>query len=320
MKGLSLYRTWDVRFFGSRRTIDLPKPVKVSKTVDVSKPVLALPQQKRKRKRALVLAYGFDAIGFDINGAPRHPAENFDVEFCRFPDNPRLDQADGVIIPQGIFEKFVDGNSWPASTTVRVHKQQLLECERQVMKLFNEGKWGCFLVDAITDFVPCGYGSRRCDDTDLCKRILNRFRIGRSLIRETPCSWTTVGEFSKYFREYGVAKTAFDIRTSEHSEGQVLGEVDKTTVAFELGSRLFFLPVHSMRHDRNGAMELAETVSSAIIAYRKTHPVGPPFQADGVEFGAEQKLPSEPPEHLKLTSLRQPELPARKTYQAVPSG
>jgi hypothetical protein len=67
-------------------------------------------------------------------------------------------------------------------------------------------------------------------------------------------------------------------------------------------------------------MELAETVSSAIIAYRKTHPVGPPFPADGVEFGAEQKLPSEPPEHLKQTGLRQPELPARKNYQAVPSG
>jgi hypothetical protein len=91
-------------------------------------------------------------------------------------------------------------------------------------------------------------------------------------------------------------------------------------VAFELRSRLFFLPVHSMRHDKTGALELAETVSSAIVGYRQKHPAGPPFPVDGFEFGAEQKLPSDSLEHLKQTSLRQPELPARKNYQAVPSG
>jgi hypothetical protein len=47
----------------------------------------------------------------------------------------------------------------------------------------------------------------------------------------------------------------------------VLGEVSKTTVAFELFSRLFFLPFHSTRLDQNGAQEPAETVSLAIVGY-----------------------------------------------------
>ncbi|MGD1020004.1 MAG: hypothetical protein ABSA12_11895 [Verrucomicrobiia bacterium] len=264
-----------------------------------------------------VVVYGFDAIGFDIGGQPIHLGDNVEVEFCPFPNTPRFDQADGVIIPQGIFEKFVDGTSWPASTTVEVYERQLLECDRQLVNLLRDGKWVCFLVDAITDFVPNGYGSRRCHDTDLCKRMLNRFGIGRSLIKETPSSWTKVNEFARYFRNYGVAKTAFDIRWSEYSEGRVLGEVNETTVAFELLSRLFFLPFHSMRHDKNSAKELAETVSMAIVDYRQKRLVELPPWVDDFEFGGEQKLQSELRELLDQSIRRQTELQTWKNYKAV---
>jgi hypothetical protein len=106
--------------------------------------------------------------------------------------------------------------------------------------------------------------------------MLNRFGIGRTLITEVPCSWTPVGEFGKYFRDHGVARTAFDIGKWDRSKAQVLAEVGETAVAFELLGRLFFLPFHSMRHDRNSAGELAEAVSSAIIAYRQKHVAGRP--------------------------------------------
>jgi len=211
----------------------------------------------------------------------------------------------------------VDGDSWPASTTVRVYERQLLECDRQLANLFRDGKWVCFLVDAITDFVPNGYGSRRCHDTDLCKRMLNRFGIGRSLIKETPSSWTKVNEFARYFRNYGVAKTAFDIRWSEYSDGRVLGEVRETTVAFELLNRLFFLPFHSLRHDKNGAKELAETVSSAIVDYRHKRLVELPSWVDGFEFGVEQRLQSELRELVEQGSRRQTELLTWRNYKAV---
>ena len=281
--------------FRSRKKLEVPQRVDVPKTFDAPNPVL--PLEPRKPKQATVLAYGFDTIGFNFDSSPTFHTENIEVEFCLFANTPRLDQSDGVIIPQGIFEKFVDGTPWPSSTTVRVYEQQLLECDRQVANLLEGGKWACFLVGAITDFAPYGYGVRQCNDTDLCKRILNRFGIKRCLIKETPCSWTRVNEFSRYFREYGVARTAFDILWSEHPEARELGEVGKTTVAFELFGRLFFLPCHPMRHDKTGSTELAETVSSAIVGYQKKRMVEQPTRGDRLEFGVKEKPPSEPPEH-----------------------
>ena len=273
----------------------MPEQVDVPTTFDAPEPVLAI--QSQKPNRVTVLAYGFDTIGFDFDGPATYLTESAEVEFCPFANTPRLGQADGMIIPQGIFEKFVDGTPWPSSTTVRVFEQQLLECDRQVANLLEGGKWVCFLVGAITDFAPYGYGFRSCNDTDLCKRILNRFGIKRSLVKETPCSWTRVNEFSRYFREYGVARTAFDILWSEHPEARELGEVGQTTVAFELSGRLFFLPCHPMRHDRTGANELAETVSSAIIGYQKERRMEQPARGDRPEFGVKEKPPSEHQEH-----------------------
>jgi hypothetical protein len=282
-------------FFGSRSKFKVPKRVDVPTTSDAPKPVLSL--QSRKPEQVTVLAYGFDTIGFHFDSSPTSLTENTEVEFCPFANTPRLDQADGVIIPQGIFEQFVDGTPWPSTTTVRVYEQQLLECDRQVANLLEGGKWACFLVGAITDFAAYGYGFRQCNDTDLCKRVLNRFGIKRSLIKETPCSWTRVNEFGRYFREYGVARTAFDISWSEHPEARELGEVGKTTVAFELFGRLFFLPCHPMRHDKTGATELVETVASAIIGYQEKRMMEQPTRGDRLEFGVKEKLPSEPQEH-----------------------
>jgi len=58
-------------------------------------------------RQVKVIAYGFDAIGFECPGpAPLHPAEGVSLVFRDMTDSTRLDEFDGAIIPQGLFERF----------------------------------------------------------------------------------------------------------------------------------------------------------------------------------------------------------------------
>jgi hypothetical protein len=52
-----------------------------------------------------IIAYGFDVLGFSPSESVS-VGDDAEVEFLPFRGNGALDQADGVIIPQGIFEKL----------------------------------------------------------------------------------------------------------------------------------------------------------------------------------------------------------------------
>src|SRR5581483_10790218 len=97
-----------------------------------------------------IVAYGFDAAGFDVKeGEMPYPGPP--VEFRRFGDGSSLENADGVIIPQGIFDKIHTRKSMLGPKTEVDVDRLLLDRQRQVCNLVRARQWVCFLVGDIVD-------------------------------------------------------------------------------------------------------------------------------------------------------------------------
>jgi hypothetical protein len=121
--------------------------------------------------KSKIFAYGFAAARFVTHHEPVDGGDIGQIEFINFYHPASLETADGVIVPQGIFEKFqLYKSTFGPRTTVTVDKAWLLERERQVFNLLRAGKWVCFLVGEIIDEKSQGIYLESADDTDLCNR------------------------------------------------------------------------------------------------------------------------------------------------------
>ena len=67
----------------------------------------------QKSEKLRIIAYGFDALGFHLPSSGVTVGNNAEIEFLSFQSNGVLDDADGAIIPQGIFETIPGGHNWP---------------------------------------------------------------------------------------------------------------------------------------------------------------------------------------------------------------
>ena len=250
-----------------------------------------------------VFAYGFDAAGFHVHHEAMSLPGAGRIEFIDFYDSTSLEAADGVIIPQGIFEEFASRRSpFGPKTTISVSKGSLLERERQVFNLLRAGKWVCFLVGEIVDEVSQGMYSEPIHDTDLCKRILNAFMVGRrhkyhvytGTRREVRAREK---EFESYVREYGTPTTVFEFPHLHPVERHVIVEFGEQAVGIELDSQLFFLPFHPPAKDSSTALSVAQTVTRAITLYRRSRVVEIPHWVDALRFNSEEEL------YLEINSL-----------------
>jgi len=161
-------------------------------------------------KKTKIAAYGFERKGFQIPEG--HIIENnkMKASFLSINSEETLDSFAGVILPSGIFESFEKKSSYMDGPYVNVYcnRDTLLQREREIINLVNKGGWICFLVDSIVDEVPDGgYSKKRCDDTDMAKKLLNSFDIKRSVFKGTALVKATNDAFKKYIDRYGVAKT-----------------------------------------------------------------------------------------------------------------
>ena len=258
---------------------------------------------KRKIIEMRVFAYGFNTAGFhtphesiSLPGVAR-------IEFVDLYATTPLEWADGVIIPQGIFEQIQSRPStFGSRTDVTVNRGFLLERERQVFNLLRAGKWVCFLVGEIIDEVSQGIHLEPIRDTDLCKRILNAFNVGRrhkyhlytGTHREVRAREK---EFESYTRDYGIPTTVFEFPHLDPIERHVIIEFGQQAVGFEFDSQLFFLPFHSPGKDSPAALSIAETTARSVIRYRQNRTVELPAWVDELRFANEDDL------YLEINSL-----------------
>jgi hypothetical protein len=248
--------------------------------------------------------------------------DSADVEFLPFDANAVLDEADAVIIPQGIFENFESSRRIGETyTDVQCSKAILQERQRQVFNLIEEKKWVCFLVGSIVDEVPQGdWNSQEIDDTDLCKRILNELEITkhkRQTIDGLTIFNTKRDEFRPYLKGYGVANTVFELPYDRDRQFEIIAESGGTAVAIEWAHQVFFLPFHTTKRDIVTLNLIATEVSRAILDYRQKRIAEVPAWLDEFKFATEEKLGSEIDALQRQIADRKDQIQIWRDYKAI---
>ncbi len=241
----------------------------------------------KKKQDLKIVAYGFDVSGFALPTEPVTLNDIGIIEFVEFKDPINLENADGVIIPQGIFEKFsIHPGFYGDFIKVEVEYDLLLERERQIVNLLENNRWICFLVEEIKDKV----GDRNAKDTDLCKRILNKFNIERKNVVGISEVQAKTDEFSIYIRNYGVAKTVFRLPYSIEKNADLLATAEDNTVGFEIENKIFFLPVHTTKRDEATCIQLNKLLINALLDYRQKRSSEIPQWLNEFQFETEKEI------------------------------
>ena len=238
-------------------------------------------------------AYGFDKDGFKCPDKPLDMPGFGTVRFVRFTDGDKLDEADGVIAPTGIFEEFVDVSAYSVKRyKVHVERDLLIERERQLLNLVKDGKWVCFLAKEIID-CPTQY-SQDASDTDLCKRFLNILSVKRTRAsRGLQASDSLCVEFNDFVRDYAIAKTLFEIKSDGNLNFSIIAKCGSSIVAFEAARKVFVLPFHTTLVDALSLSTAIQVVVKAVVNYRKNRHEDIPEWADSFEFTGETTLKHE---------------------------
>lgn len=272
---------------------------------------------------ATTFAFGFDEAGFEMPTEACELADGSIVDIVGFNDSHALDQADGVIIPQGIFERIrtESHNIWGTTSTVWVHKWPLLERERQVFNLLRQGKWVCFLVGEITDEIFPGINRETINDTDLCKRLLNAFGVGRRHRYHLPVpneARTRDSEFKPYVSKYGSATTVLELSSRQSIERRILVELASgAAVGVEFDHQLFFLPFAAHDRTRDTLLAVSKAVALAIRRYRQKWAVPLPTWVDFLRFKSEESLYQEINSLLEKTNRLEKQLDSWRDYKAI---
>ena len=244
-----------------------------------------------QEKGQTIFAYGFDGAEFTCPSNPVDVVGVGTIRFVKLQDCDKLDDADGVIVPSGIFERFKYSSSYGTRTCrVEVNRDLLMERERQILNLVKVGKWVCFLVTEVNDH-PDSYSD--AFDTDLCKLALNTLGVSRQAIPDgLQASDSLCPEFAEYIRDYAVAKTVF-FDLPESVEHSVIARHNSNAVAFEAGRKLFFLPFHTTLADHKSLSDIISVVATAVSNYRHNRREDIPEWADTFEFAEEATLKQE---------------------------
>jgi hypothetical protein len=275
-------------------------------------------------RQTTIFAYGFDAAGFEIRDQPSELSDGSRLEFVSFSNTRDLNEADGVIIPQGIFERIETRRTgtFGATREIWVDRSFLLERERQVFNLLRAGKWVCFLVSEIIDSLSQGLHSEPIEDTDLCKRVLNAFGVGRHhrYRLELPAEVRTRDrEFESYVQAYGEPSTVFELPQHGQSlEKRVLVELtNNAVVGLEFDHQLFFLPFRSRRKQWPAVSLIAKAGALAVSSYRRKRLTAIPRWVDDIRFKSEEALYLEINSLLERLNRLEGQLKSWRDYKAI---
>lgn len=245
-----------------------------------------------KQQEFKIVVFGFDKLGFEFPSSDLKLRDVYNVEYIKFEDFKNFDNVDGVIIPQGIFEEFtIQQDILDIYTKIQVRENLLLEVERHVNNLIEMGKWVCFLVSSIMDEVPAGnYRTNKVDNTDLCKRILNKFKIDRKLIPGAADVEAKSAEFVTYIENYGVAKTVFLPGDNGDYNARGLAYINNNMVGIEIENYLFFLPFHTTKSSSEDLNGLITILMNSILDYRKKRILEIPSWVNDFGFRNEKRI------------------------------
>ena len=252
----------------------------------------------------VIYAYAFDKLNIQ-NFSKKEICENgLIIKFIDFNSFEPLNNANGVIIPQGIFETFSSHKMFNGfiNVEVSISKNMLLKRAHEIYNLIESGGWVCFLVSEIIDEVGSERYRKNVYNTDLCKQILNTIGVNeRKNIDGVPYLSSKTDEFRAFVKQYGIGKTIFKL-SNKKDDFNILITSRTSVFGFEAYLKLFFLPVQIVNFNVKDVINLVKIISLAINDYRQKREIAYPKWFSELSFKEEEELKN------KLNELAEEEL------------
>lgn len=186
-----------------------------------------------------VLVFGLERKNLPIPLEPMRK-RNFSVFFERYGTARRFQEYDGVVVFQGIFEKFDLKTSYTGSYLSHVYDaDELDKRKKEAALLVREGGFLCFLM--TEPFIDSDQGiSFR--DTDLTKCHLNYSNFYRENFKNRIAHVTSVqDEFKRFLEQFGAASSYFKSHNNL-LDLRVLAKVQTAPVGILINRTEYFLP------------------------------------------------------------------------------
>jgi len=198
----------------------------------------------RQGKRR-ILVYGIEKTGLTLPDR-EVDTEDYQLEFKSFDADSPFTDYDGVILFQGIFERF-DILTRFLEPALHHHcfKNELRKRKIETAYLAEKDGFICSLL--IVPFierenqsimtVKIDYG-----DTDLVKVLLNHYHVNRKNFDTQQSSLSTIpGDFTEFLSRYGAAWSHFTFQDLPPSL-EVVSKVHDKVTGFIVEDTIFFIP------------------------------------------------------------------------------
>jgi hypothetical protein len=198
---------------------------------------------KHQERKYTLLAYGNERIGIsqpsqDISNG------NFVLSFEPFNTDKRFYEFDGVILFQGIFEKYRYEEVWDGIDLNHSYdRNELDKRKKELSLLIEKGGFVCFILHKpfVDSYYYSGY-TQDLSGTDLCKYCLTFSSFYRKDYTKRSTHVRSLrDEFTRFLELYGAASSYFENYNSG-LDLRKIAEINGSVVGMVLFDREFFIP------------------------------------------------------------------------------
>lgn len=240
----------------------------------------------QKPSKKIVCAYGFDKLGLGI--AATVETEAYVLKFESYDTAKPLENADGIVIPSGIFEIFERHSTGiEPYTTCESDTHRMAEIEKQVFNAIERGSWVCFLLRELNN----GYQNKWWN-TDLAKKLTNQMFEYVGGHDPNPHVESKVDEFRDFFHRHGIGRTTMATPRKKSITRVLATSLNGEEIfSAEVGGKFFFLPFKSIPHSNpKDLVALVESAARCVISYKQRNDLYLPTWIESIGFKTEAAI------------------------------
>lgn len=244
-----------------------------------------------------ILVYAYDVFGYLIPSSSRK-ADNYAIHYGTFNESKDFNLYDIVILQHGVFfQKDRQGQDL-------IRRNELIQREKEVMRLIQAGKTLCFLYHHIPQRVSSArdawgkpysyYDLKKCF---LSISILNRYlQVSlKHYEHEVPIHKIHRSEFAKFIDKYGVSFNGFVFPEEKSAAFDIISvspTKDPTAFAyrFPTDAIVMFVPCYVARKDEDITANLFNILTEAIVTYLQRTKIEAPKWVGEFVFTDEEPL------------------------------
>lgn len=246
---------------------------------------------KHQERKYNLLAYGNERIG--ISQPPQDISNrNFVLSFEPFNANKQFHEFDGVILFQGIFEKYRYEDGWNGIYLNHSYdRNELDKRKKELSLLIKKGGFVCFILHKpfVDSYYHSGY-TQHLSGTDLCKYCLNLPSFYRKDFKTRVTNIRSLrDEFTRFLELYGAASSYFDNYNNELGLRKI-AEINRSLVGMVLFDREFFVPSLVPENTNDRIVEYFSILCEALTSTFNKLQIGIPSWLSQFSFEKEDAL------------------------------